>query len=98
MKIKSIIDDNGVPVKKFRILSSSRTRATVSPTLLDSKYFSGSANKCLNSLKLSIKKEQPVKLKSPITTTPVIAIERDFRKCFKPNHLNLFITADKLPC
>ena len=54
MKTKSIIDDSGVPVRKFLILSSSRTLATVSPTRLDSKYFSGNANRCLNSLKLSI--------------------------------------------
>ena len=45
MKNKSIIDDNGVPVKKCRILSSSLTLATVSPALLDSKYQSGNANR-----------------------------------------------------
>ena len=54
MKIKSIIEESGVPVRKFLILSSSLTLATVSPTRLDSKYFKGSANKCRNSLKLSI--------------------------------------------
>ncbi len=37
-----------LPVKKERMFSSSRTRATESPTLLAWKYASGSPNKCLN--------------------------------------------------
>lgn len=58
-----------MPVRKFRILSSSRTLATVSPTRLDSKYFSGSANKCRNNLKLSI---TSIRL--------VVCVKRSFRK------------------
>ena len=44
----SITNVNADPVKKFRIFSNSRTRATVSPTRLDPKYAKGNASKCLN--------------------------------------------------
>ena len=54
MNITSSTDVNGAPVRKCLMFSSSLTLATVSPTLLTSKYLKGRARRCLKSLVLRV--------------------------------------------